>query len=177
VQDENRRFRVKFSPLSAGGSSTEACRQCLKDISSIVSVNDLTENSTQLPSNGRRSEQLSKTAAQLSTTSGTTSKDGSTEKMIPSKPILSSGNKELMAVGEIAKVRSRPVAVVLLYSYLYMCTQVLGQSAAQELGDAYRSTNFPTEQLGPFIRLCLTDSNFPGFVEAVEKELKGIVGN
>ena len=58
-----------------------------------------------------------------------------------------------------------------------MCFQILGQSAAQELGDAYRSTNFPTEQLGPFIRLCLTDSNFPGFVEAVEKELQGIVGN
>ena len=45
------------------------------------------------------------------------------------------------------------------------------QAEGKTLGEAYASTNFPTEQLGPFIRLCLTDVNFPGFVEAVEKEL------
>ena len=58
-----------------------------------------------------------------------------------------------------------------------LCLKVLGQSGGQELGAAYRSTNFPTEQLGSFIRLCLTDSNFPGFVEAVEKELQTIIEN
>lgn len=45
------------------------------------------------------------------------------------------------------------------------------------LGLAYASTNFPTEQLGAFIRLCLTDSNFPGFVEAVEKEMNSVMQN
>ncbi|KAF3830680.1 hypothetical protein GH733_004499, partial [Mirounga leonina] len=29
-----------------------------------------------------------------------------------------------------------------------------------------------TEELGPFLRLCLMDQNFPAFVEEVEKELK-----
>lgn len=39
---------------------------------------------------------------------------------------------------------------------------------------AYADTHLPTNQLGNFIRLCLTDSNFPSFVEAVEKELNDI---
>lgn len=32
----------------------------------------------------------------------------------------------------------------------------------------------PQDQLSLMIRLCLTDSNFPDFVEAVEKELKSL---
>lgn len=32
----------------------------------------------------------------------------------------------------------------------------------------------PQDQLSLMIRLCLTDSNFPDFVEAVEKELKAL---
>ena len=32
----------------------------------------------------------------------------------------------------------------------------------------------PQDQLNLMIRLCLTDSNFPDFVEAVEKELKSL---
>ncbi|MBN3312348.1 RE114 protein, partial [Atractosteus spatula] len=37
---------------------------------------------------------------------------------------------------------------------------------------AYRHPTLPTEQLGPFLRLCLLDQNFPAFVEQVECELK-----
>ncbi|XP_045863742.1 meiotic recombination protein REC114 isoform X2 [Meles meles] len=33
-----------------------------------------------------------------------------------------------------------------------------------------------TEELGPFLRLCLMDQNFPAFVEDVEKELKKLTG-
>ncbi|XP_073733428.1 meiotic recombination protein REC114 isoform X3 [Callorhinus ursinus] len=33
-----------------------------------------------------------------------------------------------------------------------------------------------TEELGPFLRLCLMDQNFPAFVEEVEKELKKLTG-
>ncbi|XP_034516590.1 meiotic recombination protein REC114 isoform X2 [Ailuropoda melanoleuca] len=32
------------------------------------------------------------------------------------------------------------------------------------------------EELGPFLRLCLMDQNFPAFVEDVEKELKKLTG-
>lgn len=50
------------------------------------------------------------------------------------------------------------------------------QAETKPLGRAYADTNFPTEQLGAFIRLCLTDTNFPGFVDAVEKELNNVTG-
>ena len=50
------------------------------------------------------------------------------------------------------------------------------QSSSKTLCRAYAETNFRTEQLGSFIRLCLTDVNFPGFVEAVEKEMNLLIG-
>uniref|UniRef100_A0A452GW59 Uncharacterized protein n=1 Tax=Gopherus agassizii TaxID=38772 RepID=A0A452GW59_9SAUR len=37
---------------------------------------------------------------------------------------------------------------------------------------AYQHSVWSAEELGPFIRLCLMDQNFPAFVEEVEKELK-----
>lgn len=43
------------------------------------------------------------------------------------------------------------------------------------LGVAYQTTGFPTHQLPMLVQLCLTDSNFPAFVEAVDKELKKLV--
>ncbi|NXD86945.1 RE114 protein, partial [Halcyon senegalensis] len=41
-----------------------------------------------------------------------------------------------------------------------------------ELPLAYHHTAWQAQELGPFIRLCLMDQNFPAFVEDVEKELK-----
>lgn len=41
----------------------------------------------------------------------------------------------------------------------------------RELGRAYANTHFPTQQLPLLIRLCLSDSEFPAFVEAIEQEL------
>ena len=42
------------------------------------------------------------------------------------------------------------------------------------MSTAYANTDYPTEQLSSFIQLCLTDPNFPAFVEKVEEELKKI---
>ncbi|KFV15011.1 Meiotic recombination protein REC114-like, partial [Pterocles gutturalis] len=41
-----------------------------------------------------------------------------------------------------------------------------------ELPLVYRHSVWRAQELGPFIRLCLMDQNFPAFVEEVEKELK-----
>uniref|UniRef100_A0A8C8ATK0 REC114 meiotic recombination protein n=1 Tax=Otus sunia TaxID=257818 RepID=A0A8C8ATK0_9STRI len=41
-----------------------------------------------------------------------------------------------------------------------------------ELPLVYRHAAWRAQELGPFIRLCLMDQNFPAFVEDVEKELK-----
>ncbi|NWY58252.1 RE114 protein, partial [Chionis minor] len=41
-----------------------------------------------------------------------------------------------------------------------------------ELPLVYQHSAWRAQELGPFIRLCLLDQNFPAFVEDVEKELK-----
>ncbi|NXF89221.1 RE114 protein, partial [Eubucco bourcierii] len=41
-----------------------------------------------------------------------------------------------------------------------------------ELPTMYQHSAWQAQELGPFIRLCLMDQNFPAFVEDVEKELK-----
>ncbi|NXK25333.1 RE114 protein, partial [Arenaria interpres] len=41
-----------------------------------------------------------------------------------------------------------------------------------ELALLSRHPAWPAQELGPFIRLCLMDQDFPAFVEEVEKELK-----
>ncbi|KAI0242972.1 meiotic recombination protein REC114 [Lamellibrachia satsuma] len=50
-------------------------------------------------------------------------------------------------------------------------TQVMSGQLKAALPVAYTHTNIPQEDLGNFIRLCLSDSNFPAFVGEVEKEL------
>ncbi|KYO25266.1 meiotic recombination protein REC114 isoform C [Alligator mississippiensis] len=45
-------------------------------------------------------------------------------------------------------------------------------NSKSELPHAYQHCVWSAKDLGPFIRLCLMDQNFPAFVEEVEKELK-----
>ncbi|NXA33049.1 RE114 protein, partial [Eudromia elegans] len=45
-------------------------------------------------------------------------------------------------------------------------------NSKSELPLVYRHSVWSAQELGPFIRLCLMDQNFPAFVEDVEKELK-----
>ncbi|XP_032325067.1 meiotic recombination protein REC114 isoform X3 [Camelus ferus] len=52
--------------------------------------------------------------------------------------------------------------------------QSLLASEEPALGCALSAWN--AEELGPFLRLCLLDQNFPAFVEEVEKELKKLMG-
>uniref|UniRef100_A0A7M4EFB2 REC114 meiotic recombination protein n=1 Tax=Crocodylus porosus TaxID=8502 RepID=A0A7M4EFB2_CROPO len=45
-------------------------------------------------------------------------------------------------------------------------------NSKSELPHVYQHCVWSAKDLGPFIRLCLMDQNFPAFVEEVEKELK-----
>ncbi|CAK7299685.1 Meiotic recombination protein REC114 [Vulpes lagopus] len=47
---------------------------------------------------------------------------------------------------------------------------------SEELPPVYEQSTWDAEELGPFLRLCLMDQNFPAFVEEVEKELKKLTG-
>ncbi|XP_078393124.1 meiotic recombination protein REC114-like [Cetorhinus maximus] len=40
---------------------------------------------------------------------------------------------------------------------------------------AYQQSALSTEELGPFLQLCLLDQSFPVFVEQVEQELKKLI--
>ncbi|XP_032846271.2 meiotic recombination protein REC114 [Tyto alba] len=55
-------------------------------------------------------------------------------------------------------------------SVMQLAQSVLKKNS--ELPLAYRHSAWRAQELGPFIRLCLMDHNFPAFVEDVEKELK-----
>ncbi|XP_054420748.1 meiotic recombination protein REC114 isoform X1 [Pteronotus mesoamericanus] len=46
----------------------------------------------------------------------------------------------------------------------------------EQLPLVYEQSAWNTEELGPFLRLCLMDQSFPAFVEQVEKELKKLTG-
>nr|KAF6486999.1 REC114 meiotic recombination protein [Rousettus aegyptiacus] len=48
--------------------------------------------------------------------------------------------------------------------------------ASEGLPLVYEQSTWNAEELGPFLRLCLLDQNFPAFVEEVEKELKKLMG-
>ncbi|XP_049634386.1 meiotic recombination protein REC114 [Suncus etruscus] len=49
--------------------------------------------------------------------------------------------------------------------------------ASEELPSVYTEQSaWNVEDIGPFLRLCLMDQNFPAFVEEVEKELKKLAG-
>ncbi|XP_058854407.1 meiotic recombination protein REC114-like [Acipenser ruthenus] len=54
-----------------------------------------------------------------------------------------------------------------------LAQSLLGESKLS-LPLAYRHSTLPSEELGPFLRLCLLDQSFPAFVEQVEKELRKI---
>ncbi|KAK7808036.1 hypothetical protein U0070_022689 [Myodes glareolus] len=56
-------------------------------------------------------------------------------------------------------------------SVMHLAQMIL---ASEKLPQAYEQSSWGAEELGPFLRLCLMDQNFPAFVEEVEKELKKI---
>ncbi|XP_004374870.1 meiotic recombination protein REC114 isoform X1 [Trichechus manatus latirostris] len=48
--------------------------------------------------------------------------------------------------------------------------------ASEKLSLVYEQSAWDADEIGPFLRLCLMDQNFPAFVEEVEKELKKLTG-
>ncbi|KAM4826109.1 meiotic recombination protein REC114 [Thomomys bottae] len=48
--------------------------------------------------------------------------------------------------------------------------------ASEQWPPSYEQSAWCAEELGPFLRLCLLDRNFPAFVEEVEKELQKLMG-
>ena len=55
--------------------------------------------------------------------------------------------------------------------------QVTSSETHRDTNQSRMHIDVPQDQLSLMIRLCLTDSNFPAFVEAVEKELTNLTSS
>ena len=55
--------------------------------------------------------------------------------------------------------------------------QVTSSESHRDTNQSRMHIDVPQDQLSLMIRLCLTDSNFPAFVEAVEKELTNLTSS
>ncbi|XP_023365732.1 meiotic recombination protein REC114 isoform X2 [Otolemur garnettii] len=151
--NKSRMFRVQFSGESKE-QALEHCCSCVQNLAQYVTVQvpdgiiqDLQPN----PGLLRPSEHQQKDSA----------------KSIPSR------YKSYQHLEEQAGLRASPGAPEGRTSVTQLAQSLL---ASEELPLVYEQSAWGAEELGPFLRLCLLDQNFPAFVEEVEKELKKLTG-
>ncbi|NXR04948.1 RE114 protein, partial [Sagittarius serpentarius] len=143
-QNECRMFRVQF-----GGDSKEQmlehCCSCVQKLAEYIPVQVTDEQSQQLyhsPDQLANGENQVKDAEQ-----------NASVLRIPEEPLPDSRT----SLGERRSVTQLAQSVL---------------KKKSELPLVHRHLAWQAQELGPFIRLCLMDQNFPAFVEDVEKELK-----
>ncbi|NXE21321.1 RE114 protein, partial [Ardeotis kori] len=141
-QNECRMFRVQF-----GGDSKEQmlehCCRCVQKLSEYIPVQVTDEQSQQLY------QSLNQLASGENQTKDT--EQDASVLQTPDEPLPDFCLGERRSVTQLAQ-------------------SVLKKKF--ELPLVYRHSVWHAQELGPFIRLCLMDQNFPAFVEDVEKELK-----
>ncbi|XP_076204794.1 meiotic recombination protein REC114 [Aptenodytes patagonicus] len=141
-KNECRMFRVQF-----GGDSKEQmlehCCNCVQKLAEYLPVQVTDERSQQLY---HSLDQLANGENQVKDT-----EQNASVLHTPDEPLPDSCLGERRSVAQLAQ-------------------SVLKQKFEPPLG--YRHSAWRAQELGPFIRLCLMDQNFPAFVEDVEKELK-----
>ncbi|EOB03054.1 Uncharacterized protein LOC283677, partial [Anas platyrhynchos] len=149
-KNECRMFRVQF-----GGDSKqqmlEHCCNCVQKLAEYVPVqvtDDQSQNLCHSLSGGSQAEDAEQV---LHVVSKQEYVDAKTGKRPPINSYTSLGERR---------------------SVTQLAQSVLKQKF--ELPLVYRHSVWSAQELGPFIRLCLMDQNFPAFVEDVEKELKKI---
>ncbi|NWW96367.1 RE114 protein, partial [Rhynochetos jubatus] len=143
-QNECRMFRIQF-----GGDSKEEmlehCCSCVRKLAEYVPVQVTDEHS----------QQLYHTLGQLA--DGEDQLKGAEQRAsvprVPDEPLPDSCS----SLGETRSVAQLAQAVL---------------KKSPELPLVHQHAAWRAQELGPFIRLCLMDHNFPAFVEDVEKELK-----
>ncbi|NXA24498.1 RE114 protein, partial [Ibidorhyncha struthersii] len=143
-QNECRMFRVQF-----GGASKEQmlqhCCSCVQKLAEYVPVEVTDEQSQKLY---HSLDQLATDEHQVKDT-----EQNASVLHTPDEPLPAS----CTSLGERRSVTQLAQSVL---------------KKTFELPLAYRHSAWHAQELGPFIRLCLMDQNFPAFVEDVEKELK-----
>jgi len=76
--------------------------------------------------------------------------------------------------------RVKSSCIYLMWTLYIPYDLVLQISSSESVSDVSQPTgqmSVPQDRLSLLVRLCLTDSNFPAFVEAVEKELHSLTSS
>ncbi|XP_031201768.1 meiotic recombination protein REC114 isoform X1 [Mastomys coucha] len=147
IKNKSRMFRVQFSGESKE-EALERCCGCVQTLAQYISV-----------------QEPDSTTQELQRSTGPCEAGESQGKDPLQGPSLTLEQHVCMAAGTGTLQETTSVA--------RLAQSIL---APEKLTLAYEGSSWGTEELGPFLRLCLMDQNFPAFVEEVEKELKKITG-
>ncbi|XP_043536139.1 meiotic recombination protein REC114 [Chiloscyllium plagiosum] len=150
VKNESRMFRVQFSGNSHE-QALEHCTNCVQKLLQYINVQN---------PNGQNLNQ----ALQLSQATNI-GYSGSLEPEVGHQEGHGTEEGQTSAEGTLPEGR---------ISIKQLAKSMLGATSPQ-LPVAYQQSALTTEELGPFLRLCLLDQSFPAFVEQVEQELKKLI--
>ncbi|XP_036697595.1 meiotic recombination protein REC114 isoform X1 [Balaenoptera musculus] len=153
IKNKSRMFRVQFS----GGSKEQAlehCCSCVQNLAQYLTV--------QVPDGISQELRLSPSPLWTGESQG----KGRVQSIPPQHDSHQNPEQQQWVLAGTSTPRGRTSVAWLAQSLL----------ASEELPVVYEQSAWNTEELGPFLRLCLMDQNFPAFVEEVEKELKKLTG-
>ncbi|XP_055133835.1 meiotic recombination protein REC114 isoform X2 [Symphalangus syndactylus] len=151
--DKSRLFRVQFSGESKE-QALEHCCSCVQKLAQYITV--------QVPDGNIQELQLIPGPPRASESQG---KDSA--KSVPRQPGSHQHSEQQVCVTAGTGASDGRTSLTQLAQTLL---------ASEELPRVYEQSAWGAEELGPFLRLCLMDQNFPAFVEEVEKELKKLAG-
>ncbi|XP_059953015.1 meiotic recombination protein REC114 isoform X2 [Mesoplodon densirostris] len=147
--NKSRMFRVQFSGVSKE-QALEHCCSCVQNLAQYLTV--------QVPDG--ISQELRLSPSPLWT--GESQQKGCVQRIPPQHDSHQNPEQQQWVPAGTGTPRGRTSVAWLAQSLL----------ASEKLPVVYEQSAWNTEELGPFLRLCLMDQNFPAFVEEVEKELK-----
>ncbi|XP_036990412.2 meiotic recombination protein REC114 isoform X1 [Artibeus jamaicensis] len=146
--DKSRMFRVQFGGETRQ-QALEHCDSCVRSLAQYVTI-QTPEGSSQGPMPAA---------------------DSRTEGRVQSVPLLLPGSHQ-----EPGQQRCMPASTGIAGGRTSVTQLAQSLLASEELPLVYEQSAWNSEELGPFLRLCLMDQSFPAFVEQVEKELKKLTG-
>ncbi|XP_053512787.1 meiotic recombination protein REC114 isoform X2 [Artibeus jamaicensis] len=148
IKDKSRMFRVQFGGETRQ-QALEHCDSCVRSLAQYVTI-QTPEGSSQGPMPAA---------------------DSRTEGRVQSVPLLLPGSHQ-----EPGQQRCMPASTGIAGGRTSVTQLAQSLLASEELPLVYEQSAWNSEELGPFLRLCLMDQSFPAFVEQVEKELKKLTG-
>ncbi|XP_006866570.1 PREDICTED: meiotic recombination protein REC114-like [Chrysochloris asiatica] len=152
IKSKSRMFRVQFSGESKE-QALERCCNCVQSLAQYITV--------QVPDG--ISQELPPRAGPLRAAE---SAGQEWPESVPLQPGLHQNPEQLRSTSGPSTPEGRASMTRLAQSLL----------TSEELSLAYSQSAWGAEEIGPVLRLCLMDQNFPAFVEEVEKELKKLTG-